>query len=366
MTRKQPKGTVVVSSVRGMLRLRLPRHLYAGERKSIYLGLPDTPINRQAAQLKADAIASDIAFDRFDLTLKKYQPQYVSKPEESMHLVQLWDLYSQFKELTLSVTTIQKDFKRIRNHIAKLPSQRLEDARKIRKYLLDSFPLQTVKKILMQINACCNWALGEELITTNPFADLPAVKGGKPKKPINPFTQSEKSAILLAFTRHPLWRFYTPFVKFLFHTGCRTSEAVGLCWKHIDKEVTTITFSEAVVEGRRKDTKTHSIRKFPINQSLKVLLEEIKPKNYNPNDPVFRSQTGVTIDAHNFLNRAWKGILDSLDMEYRPQYNTRHTFITNCLEKKIPVTQVAKWVGNSPKTIWTHYAGLVNEMEVPE
>jgi integrase len=265
-----------------------------------------------------------------------------------------------------SITTIQKDFTRIRNHIAKLPSQRLEDARKIRKYLLDSFPLQTVKKILMQINACCNWALAEELITANPFADLPAVKGGKPKKAINPFSEIEELDIIATFSAHPFWNCYAPFVKFLFLTGCRTSEAVGLLWKHIDEKMTTITFSEAVVERQRKDTKTHSIRKFPINQKLRSLLKEIKPKSHRPNSPVFLSPTGVTIDAHNFLNRAWKGILAEAEIDYRPQYNTRHTFITNCLEKKIPVTQVAKWVGNSPKTIWTHYAGLVNEMEVPE
>ena len=366
MTRKQPKGTVVVSSVRGMLRLRLPRHLYAGEWKSIYLGLPDTPINRQAAQLKADAIASDIAFDRFDFTLEKYQPQYAAKPEESMKLIDLWNKYTTFKERSLSITTIQKDFTRIRNHIAKLPSQSLEDARKIRKHLLDSFPIQTVKRVLMQINACCQWALGEELIATNPFAELPGIKGGQPKKPINPFTHEERDKIITAFELHPKWECYVPFVKFLFFTGCRTSEAVGLLWKHIDERLTSITFSEAVVERQRKDTKTHTVRKFPINQSLKSLLVSIRPRNPFPNEPVFLSLTGKTIDAHNFLNKAWKEVLAGLDIDYRPQYNTRHTFITNCLEKNIPVTQVAKWVGNSAKTIWTHYAGLVNEMEVPE
>lgn len=363
---KRHKGTVIVSIDRGMLRLRLPRHLYGGKQKSLYLGLPDTPVNRQAAQFKADAIAADIAFDRFDPTLEKYKPQSFAKPEESMKLIDLWCKYTIFKERSLSFTTIQKDFTRIRNHIAKLPSQELEDARKIRKHLIDSFAIKTAKRVLMHINACCEWAAGEELIVSNPFAELPGLRGGPPKKSINPFTQQEQEQIIEAFENHPIWHYYAPFVKFLFFTGCRTSEAVGLQWKHVNSSLTTITFAEAVVERQRKDTKTHTIRKFPVNQKLRSLLTSIRPQNPSPDTPVFLSQEGATIDAGNFLTRAWKNILAGLPIEYRPQYNTRHTFISSCLEKNIPVAQVARWVGNSSKTIWEHYAGLTSELEVPE
>jgi integrase len=31
--------------------------------------------------------------------------------------------------------------------------------------------------------------------------------------------------------------YYTPYVKFLFFTGCRPSEAIALKWKHITKQV---------------------------------------------------------------------------------------------------------------------------------
>jgi integrase len=72
------------------------------------------------------------------------------------------------------------------------------------------------------------------------------------------------------------------------------------------------------------------------------------------------------IDAHNFLNRAWKTVLSELEIQYRSQYNTRHTFITNCLEAGISVVQIAKWVGNSPEIIMKHYAGTIKQVEVPE
>ncbi|NER31752.1 MAG: hypothetical protein F6J89_30110 [Symploca sp. SIO1C4] len=37
----------------------------------------------------------------------------------------------------------------------------------------------------------------------------------------------------------------------------------------------------------------------------------------------------------------------------------------SCLEKGIGVPQVASWVGNSPKTIWEHYAGVICVQDVP-
>ncbi len=348
-----------------MLRLHLPRHLLGGKQAYLYLGLADTPINRQAATTKAQVIAADIAFDRFDPTLEKYKPQYnQQQKDESLPLKELWTQYEEFKARSLSVTTIEKDFKRVGNHIAALPHNL--SAKQVRKHLTEALSVATAKKVLMQIKACCQWASEEELITANPFATVPNIRGGKPKKGINPFTREERDLIIKAFEDHEVWNCYASFVKFLFWTGCRTSEAVGLQWKHIASNLNTITFSEAVVEGNRKDTKTHVIRKFPVNRTLRQLLSDIRPANPDHNDPVFRSQKNLTIDAHNFLNRAWKAVLAKLPIEYRPQYNTRHTFISLCLENGVQVVQISSWVGNSPKTIWQHYAGLVSQSEVPD
>jgi integrase len=128
-----------------------------------------------------------------------------------------------------------------------------------------------------------------------------------------------------------------------------------------------ITFSEAVVYGKRKGTKTGKIRRFPVNKQLLEVLLEVQMKfPATPESLVFPSPTGITIDSHNFLNRAWTTVLKGLPIHYRKQYCTRHTFITLCLESGVKVKQVAEWVGNSPHMIWQHYAGLVSECDVPE
>ncbi len=70
---KASKGTVVVRSVKGCLRLVWS---FAGERYFFTLGLTDTKANRTIADLKAKQIERDIANDLFDPTLEKYRAAY--------------------------------------------------------------------------------------------------------------------------------------------------------------------------------------------------------------------------------------------------------------------------------------------------
>jgi integrase len=360
---KNAKGSVVVCTRGNTLALRLPRYLFNGIQKYIYLGIPDNPINRQSALNRAQIITSDIAFDRFDYSLEKYKPEAIINSDLS--LCELWGKYSQFKSKTLANSTLDRDFKRIKNHLANLPNDSLKNAKQIRRHLVENLSAASAKRILMYLSACCNWALQEEFIKFNPFKDLPAVKAFKTKT-IDPFTKAERDQIISAFECDRYYKHYANFVKFFFLTGCRTSEAVGLQWKHISPDLETITFSEAVVNKIRKGTKTGVVRRFPVNDQLKNLLATIKPVNPQPNDLVFPSPKGVAIDSHNFLNKAWKGVLGKLPIRYRCQYNTRHTFITLCLEQGVTLSQLAQWVGNSPETILKHYAGLISDQEVPE
>lgn len=152
------RGSVTVGSRRGMLQINLPRFLFNGQQKIIYLGLPDTPINRQAADRKVQAIASDIAFEKFDYSLERYQPNYSQKYP---NLSELWQKYTEAKSRVLSKTTIEKDFTRVRNHIGKLPSDSLTQPRKIRDYLLDNYSVETASKILMYFSACVTWSVNE-------------------------------------------------------------------------------------------------------------------------------------------------------------------------------------------------------------
>ena len=157
-------------------------------------------------------------------------------------------------------------------------------------------------------------------------------------------------------------RHFASFVEFLFLTGCRPSEASGLKWQNVDLNRRVIIFCEAVVEGhRKKGTKTGVDRFFPINEQLLQLLNSIE----RIDQKVFRSEKGRPVDIHNFLNRKWKPLLQSLSIRYRPVYHCRHTFISICMEEKISPAKISKWVGNSQKVLLDHYSGTISDEQVP-
>jgi integrase len=202
-------------------------------------GQEDTPFGRLRAATLADTIQRDLDYDEFDASLQKYRraasPQEITpitpiEPQApKTDLSDLWGKYSQFKKPQVSQSTCVKDYRKYSNHIAGLPSWDLKEAIAIRDYLLATLTPNAAKRTLTNINACCNWALESKLIDANPFVgmskDIQIPKSESDKTDINPFTQEERDAIILAFEQSQLYRYYAPLVKLLFFTGCRPSEA---------------------------------------------------------------------------------------------------------------------------------------------
>ena len=193
-----------------------------------------------------------------------------------------------------------------------------------------------------------------------------------PTPMFNPFSAKDRDRIITAFEMNQYYSHYAAFVAFLFNTGCRPSEAIALQWKHINHDITRLSFAQAAIQtagGRkiRSGLKTQESRTFPINAKVTELLESIKPEDCAPEALVFPSPRGGLIDFHNFRNRAWVSILESLpDIRYRKPYQTRHTFITLELENGLAVQDVARLVGNSPEIVYQHYAGNKRDLLVPE
>lgn len=360
-TGRASKGSVSVISSNNRLQLRFS---YGGKRHYVSTGFADTPANRKLAQLKAAQIEQDIIYERLDTTLEKYKPKSAlatatpvwQKPE----LDELWDKYSQFKKPQISPSTYAKDFTRHRNHIAKLPTRSLDHATVIRDYLLLTLTPNAAKRCLTQLKACCNWAREEGLIEDNPFAlmKIQVPKGAAAEQEVNPFTKEERDLIISTFARDCYYSHYTPYVRFLFFTGCRPSEAVALRWKHVTHKV--IQFREAAVasvEGLvvKDGLKTQKKRDFPLTPEVKAILDEVRLEEVTQESLVFTSPRGKLINHHNFANRAWKSILAKCEVSYRKSYQTRHTFISLCVEANINSTAIGRWTGTSAKMIDNHY-----------
>ncbi len=363
--KKASKGSVVIINSNGRLQLRFS---YEGKRHYISIGLPDTPNNRKLAEFKASEIEKDIIYERFDPTLQKYKP---SKSLSTItpitpidkfkpKLDELWHKYSEFKKPQVSPSTYAKDFTKHRNHIAKLPTRSLNEASAIRDWLLSNLTPNAAKRCLTQIKACCNWARSEGLIETNPFGlmKIQLPKGSREEQDINPFTKEERDLIIKTFANDRYYSHYTSYVRFLFFTGCRPSEAIALKWKHITKSVIQFRQSAVISEDGlvvKEGLKTQKKRDLPLTPEVNVILKDIYPEKVNPESFIFVSPRGKLIDHHNFSSRAWKSILSKCDIPYRKSYQTRHTFISLCVEANINSTAIGRWTGTSAKMIDNHY-----------
>lgn len=388
--KKAPKGSVQFKNTKGRLQIVFSYPVKVNgvvkrDRFYISTGYEDTPVNRYRVGDIVKELQRDIDYGEVDLTLERYQTEVVKAkaaraPKASFevsvtsnqvahNLGELWVQYTNFKRPQCSPSTIAKDFKRYGNHIADLPSQALGDAVSIRNHLLKSLTLDTARRCLTQINACCDWAVKEGLVTENPFSAMTKIrvpKGRTEEEDINPFSKEERDLIIQAFEESSYYCCYTNFIRLLFFTGARPSEVIALQWKHMTPQI--IRFEQAVVisEGGlvcKEGLKTQAKRLFPVNDQVAEILKSIRAQVdfTDENGLVFPSPRGRFIDQHNFANRGWQRILQNCNVAYRKPYQTRHTFISLCVAANVNSTLIARWVGTSSRMIDKHYGATVFE-----
>lgn len=299
--------------------------------------------------------------------LKGILAQAESVPQKNPPLLEIWDAWVASLDLTPQAKA--NHYEMIRSLIVKAGNPLSSDTTWFTS--IESLAPVTLNNRLTYLKKMASWAMGEGLISSNPWLKVKPRKNSK--KIIKPFTRDEAAAIVLGFQKsYPAW---VPFVKFLFLSGCRLSEAIGLCWRHIDFARQEICICEslpiAVTEGcykrRRKDTKSGSVRYLKINTALAQLLEEVKPAVPNPNDLVFKNPTGTNyVDSHNFRDR-WRKVLAAAGIPYRRPHIIRHSFASHAIEQGMTLTGVAYLLGHvDTRMVSTTYGHLINRPSLPD
>jgi len=376
---KTPKGCVAVENSKNRLRLRWSCE---GKRYCLSLGLTYNLINLKLAQKTANQIELDIASGNFDSSLDKYghkqtTPAKPAKQVSKDHLLLIWDKW--VLTLGLSLRTLNAHYRAIRRHIEKAEPL-LADASWYE--AIDSLSPGIFNNYLGYLKKCLNWAVSEKLTSDNPYMKVKRRK--VTKQIIKPFTTDEISAILNAFrtnqfcSKSSAYKHsdYADFVEFLFCTGARISESLGILKKHIDFERNEILICSALARGDkgqtnpaqrvRKETKTGSIRYLTMTFRLREMLES-RCQSLQPNDLVFTSVKGNPIDDRMFLRRQWKPVLQGLGIEYRRLYLARHSLASMAIEQGMPLTGVAYLLGHTDTTMVAKvYGHMINRPALPE
>lgn len=352
----------------------------------IATGLGDTQGNRELVRVKRGVIFSDIALERFDATLQTYQfkanrysPPIAKNSAYAYDLAVLWDKFAEFKKSLVERTTILGKYRCTARYIAKLPTKELDQAPKIRDWLLANTTHFMAWSLLANFSECCTWSVNSGLISHNPFEKL-KIKRPKRKstedEDYRAFTLEQRNLIIYGFEGHRIYNYYAPLIKFLFFTGCRLGEAFALTWGDISPDCTRITINKSCnLYKVKKGTKNGKRRTFPTTpgSKLQLLLFEMKSAagEISASKLVFPSKGGERMDSCKLL-RVWNkkttyrngkreflGVVGELasqgKLHYLKPYATRHTFATHAIASGVTPDKVALWIGDEVQTVLKFY-----------
>lgn len=374
MGQKNQKGTVSITDFNGRIRLRWRYH---SQRFSLSL-FAYNKTNLLAARKTALEIEHDLALDNFDLTLNKYRSKSsvsVLKEKTTVELFEAW--VKDYKQMDCEIHTNYNSTRNMISKWGKITQQNI-----LINLNNETFCAATYNRRLTILKNFSGWMVLNGFWLKNPLAEVQSKKFKRIKDAKRePFTELEIRRILNAFkydaacSKYQFFKhsYYYPFMYFLFKTGVRNAEAIGLRVSNIDQKKRIITIKEVLartLKGAhsknriRKETKNGKTRQLPLSDDL---LEILRPLIIGKasDDLVFLSHTGIAIDDNNFQKRVFKKVLQKLKIKERVLYACRHTFNSRCIDSGITPVMTAFLMGNNPETAlrnYTHQISLPKEL----
>lgn len=285
----------------------------------------------------------------------------------SLPACELFDIWLEFKATHCAEKTVEEYYRPMKRTLIEFFGEDGQvDRRQATKCMgwlrQKNLKPETVKRRLEAFNACYEWGMDEGYIDHNPWMKLSRlIKASKSEA--RPFSKDEAQAILRGFEE--MYPEHFPLVDFLFGTGCRIGEGVGLQWSDVHHGFKQVTIATQLTrEGERKPVKNgkpRTINLSPRTTSRLMIMHEIAPRRSG----LIFTYRGQHIDNNGLLKR-WIKVCQKKGVQYRKPYNTRHTFVSHCLAKGMGVVEVSAITGHDPAVLLTHYAGLLQRPDIPD
>ena len=222
------------------------------------------------------------------------------------------------------------------------------------------------KNILKMIKRIFEMAVQEGILSRNPSLSI-QLKVPRPQQEV---LNSKEVNTLLEEAFKTNHRFYKVWV-FALMTGMRSGEMFAIRWKDIDLQTGFISVNK---QWTSKDgvapPKNREIRVIPINDDLKVFLDELKEekKGYSQDFWDSRSKTRVTFNdlvlprlkewEHGEQAQVLREFCETIGITPIRFHDLRATFITNMLTQGVPLVQVMSIVGHRKMSTTDEYLRL--------
>ncbi|MFF5994238.1 tyrosine-type recombinase/integrase [Lysinibacillus sp. KU-BSD001] len=247
------------------------------------------------------------------------------------------------------------------------------------KPLSQKYSVGTVKLYHRIFKVIINGAVDAEIITRNRFTKIKIANDEEPKDGVgdNVYTPEELSAFLKCINDQENITVQTVFAL-LAATGMRRGEVAALRWKDIDFENSTINIGRTRDRyGERKAKTENSIRTLNVNESLIATLKKYKAwskqyllangrwkseKEFEESFAIISYQTCEAI-SDTYISSSLRRVIKNNDLKEITPHGFRHTFATILINNGVPVTTIAKMLGNTTKMVMEVYSHSFEENE---
>lgn len=217
--------------------------------------------------------------------------------------------------------------------------------------LAERLSISSIKKYRGVLNHIFDDAWREGIVSENPVLKVKLPKNSNAKvfrTEMLPFSVNEIALILKNAKGQFRW-----FLQFSIFSGIRPGEAVALDWSDIcfdSKKINVSTTTKRSGHGGyiigKPKTKA-SIRTIDMLPQVEEALRAQFLETGLKNQKVFLNRFGKPWNTPDFLNTKFKLLLKKIGLSQRNIYNTRHTFASQMLTKKIDIGWISKTMGHA-------------------
>ncbi|MGZ9899845.1 Arm DNA-binding domain-containing protein [Shewanella gaetbuli] len=351
---------------------------YNGKRYRESLGLEFNKQNLKFASHKRESILYEIKIGTFNYAKHFPNSKHAFGKRRAKNIEELAKLFLETKSFDVRRSTLQRyewvlrDFCKI--YGAKRSCETLSPRSLVeyRNSLAQGRVGKTINRNLVTINAFLSWLYKMEYIERDLSGILDRVK--ESSTDIKPFSFDEVSKALAVCYQLQHRNIFTIFA----YTGIRTGELCALAWEDVDFEKRTIHIRRSTyIDRGLKTTKTdrervvdlmppafdaltsqlHLTGHLPTNEYEVELPGNVIRKEslhfvFNPK--VVRAQKGSEYDyyGNRGLGRIWMKLCNKAGVEYRNQYQLRHTYASWMItHANVNVSYLAQQMGHADITM---------------
>ncbi|MCD6632536.1 site-specific integrase [Lactococcus cremoris] len=281
------------------------------------------------------------------------------------------------RKLELAESSFSQETYMIKNFLKVFGMKRIKDvkARDIQDYIIDNAKsVKTMHAIKRGIGSIFRYAYVAEYISINPIDRLDLPKDTRTKESAAKLKQKFFSLPefnqLITQMRHDSSNEEThrkiDLIEFLFWTGLRIGEALGLMWTDVDLLDSKISINKSYNYHNRKmgNVKTvDSIREIDINQRCLEIIQNFK--SYK-SEFVFVTSKGKHIDylglTHYIKYEGAKAAIYGKNPDYYSMHMLRHSHVTYLVNQGVPQKIIMERVGHrDPRMMMGVYTHILPE-----